>query len=128
MKGEGKKLKSIRYGPFKIVEKIGHNVFLLKLPPCMHLYSVVNVENLKLYEPPMIIDPEENSQIPIVEDFALKCMTELHEDTILDRKVCTSKHGDVEYLRVGLKGKNTSKERSMEIRRVKKLYPHLMSA
>ena len=27
LKGEGKKLKSIRYGPFKIVEKIGDNAF-----------------------------------------------------------------------------------------------------
>ena len=25
LKGEGKKLKSIRYGPFKIIEKIGNN-------------------------------------------------------------------------------------------------------
>ena len=27
LKGEGKRLKSIRYGPFKIVEKIGDNAF-----------------------------------------------------------------------------------------------------
>lgn len=27
MKGEGKKLKPIRYGNFNIVEKIGHNAF-----------------------------------------------------------------------------------------------------
>jgi hypothetical protein len=45
MKGEGKNLKPIRYGPFKIVEKIGHNAFRLNLPPYMHIYSVVNVEN-----------------------------------------------------------------------------------
>ena len=30
MKGEGKKLKPIRYGPFEILEKIGTNVFSLK--------------------------------------------------------------------------------------------------
>ena len=27
LKGEGKKLKSIRYGPFNIVEEIGDNAF-----------------------------------------------------------------------------------------------------
>ncbi len=67
MKGEGKKLKTIGYGPFKIVEKICHKAFQLNFPRYMHIYSVVNVENLKLYEPPMIMDLEENSQIPTVD-------------------------------------------------------------
>ena len=71
LKGEGKKLKPIRYGPFKIVENIGKNAFRLYLPPYMHIYSVVNVENLKLYEPPMIIDPEEDIEIPTVDDLHL---------------------------------------------------------
>jgi hypothetical protein len=35
----------------------------------------------------MIMDPEENAQIPTIDDFAPECMTELQEDTILDRKV-----------------------------------------
>ena len=56
MKGEGKKLKPIRYGPFTILEKIGMNYFCLELHPYMQIYSVVNVENLKLYEPPMVMD------------------------------------------------------------------------
>jgi len=128
MKGEGEKLKHIKYGPFKIVEKIGHNAFLLNLPPYMHIYSVVNVENLKLYEPPMIMDPEENAQIPTVDDFSPECFTELQKDTILDKKVRTSKRGDVEYFQVKLKGMNPSKARWMEIRRVRVLYPHFISA
>jgi hypothetical protein len=56
LKGEGKKLKSIRYGPFKIIDKIGNNAFRLDLPPYMQMYAVVNVENLKLYEPSLIDD------------------------------------------------------------------------
>ena len=32
MKGEGKKLKPIRYGPFDILEKIGTDAFCLDLP------------------------------------------------------------------------------------------------
>jgi hypothetical protein len=56
LKGEGKKLKPIRYGPFKIIDKIGNNSFCLDLPPYMQMYAVVNVENFKLYEIPLIDD------------------------------------------------------------------------
>jgi len=45
MQGEGKKLKPIRYGPFKILEKIGENAFCLDFPTYMHIYSVVNAKN-----------------------------------------------------------------------------------
>ena len=53
-------MKPIRYGPFKIIDKIGNNAFRLDLPPYMQMYAVVNVENLKLYEPPLIDDHGEN--------------------------------------------------------------------
>ena len=109
LKGEGKKLKPIRYDPFKIVEDIGNNDFQIDLTPYMHIYLVVNVENMKLYEPPMIIDPEEDTKIPKVDDFSPEYMNEFQEDTILDRNVHTSRSEDVEYLRVGLKGMNPSK-------------------
>ena len=46
----------MRYGPFKILEKIGNNAFKLDLPPYMQIYSVLNVENLRLFEPPLIDD------------------------------------------------------------------------
>ena len=70
LKGEGKKLKLIRYGPFTILDKISTNVLHLDLPLYMQIYSVVNVENLKLYEPPMIVDEDENVQVPPVDDFS----------------------------------------------------------
>ena len=94
----------------------------------MQIYSVVNVDKLKLYEPPMIMDEDESAQVPSIDDFSPECMTELQEDIILDRKVRTSRRGNVEYLCVGLKGMNPSKERWMEIKRVRELYPHLVSA
>jgi hypothetical protein len=59
LKGEGKQLKPIQYGPFNILDKIGNNVFRLDLPPYMQMYAVVNVENLKLYEPTLIDDQGE---------------------------------------------------------------------
>jgi hypothetical protein len=60
MKGEGKNLRPIRYGSFNILEKIGTNAFRLDLLSYMKMYSVVNVENFKLYEPPMIMDEDES--------------------------------------------------------------------
>jgi hypothetical protein len=98
LQGEGKKLKPIRYGPFKILDKIGSNAFRLELPPYMKIYSIVNVENLRLYEPPMIEDQGESVRISSIEDFSLEYMNELQDDTILDKRFCTSCRGDVEYL------------------------------
>ena len=77
MQGECKNPKPIRYGPFKILDKIGTNDFRLELPPYMQIYSVVNVEKLRLYEPPMIEDQGENVHIPTIEDFAPEYMNEL---------------------------------------------------
>jgi hypothetical protein len=38
LKGEGKKINPIRYGPFTILEKSGTNAFRLDLPPYMQIY------------------------------------------------------------------------------------------
>ena len=111
MKGEGKKLWPIRYGPFTILEKIGNNAFRLDFPVYMQMYLVVNVENLKLYEPPLIMDTDEVGTAPIVDDFAPEYLDELPEDIILYRRTRTSQRGDVEYLRVGFKGMHPSKAR-----------------
>jgi hypothetical protein len=92
----------------------------------MQMYSVVNVENLKFYEPPMIIDEDESIHVPTIDDFSLEYLDELHEDVILNRRIKTSQLGDVDYLRVGLKGVKPSKVKCMDIIRVRELYPHLV--
>ena len=119
MKGEGKKLIPIWYGPFTILEKIGDNDFPLDLPAYMQMYLVVNVENLKLYEPPLIMDTEEVAQIPTVEKFSPEYLDKLPEDIILDRKNKSSWWGDVEYLHVGLKGMHPSKTQWIEKEKVR---------
>ena len=102
-------MKPIRYGPFKILEKIGENASHLDVPAYMQIYSILNVEKLRLYEPSLIEDPEEQFQVPSIEDFSPEYLNELQEDTIIDRRIRNSRRGEVEYLRVGLKGTNPSK-------------------
>ena len=127
MQGEGKKLNPIHYGPFKILKKVGNNAFQIDLPSYMQMYSVVNVENLRLYEPPLIADHESAVQLPSIEDFSPEFLDELKEDTILDRRTRTSRRGNVDYVRVGLKGNKPNKEKWMEVDRVSALYPHLFN-
>ena len=127
MHREGKKLKPIRYGSFKIIKQVGNNAFQLDFPSYMQMYSVVNVENLCLYQPPLIDDQGSDIQLPSIEDFSPKILDELKEDTILDRKTHTSKRGSVDYLRIGLKGSKPSKARWMEVEKVRELYPHLLN-
>jgi hypothetical protein len=56
----GKKpITALWYGPFKVLDKLGDNDYRLSLPPYMHIYSVVNVKNLKLYDPSMLDKEEE---------------------------------------------------------------------
>jgi len=64
----------------------------------MQIYFVVNVGNLRLYEPPMIDDNEENVHIPSIEYFSPEYLDELQEDSILDKRIRTSLRGNVEYL------------------------------
>ena len=70
MQGEGQKLKPILYGPFNIIKQVGNNALQLDLPSYIQMYSVVNVEKLRLYEPPSINDPVSDVQIPSIEDFS----------------------------------------------------------
>jgi len=85
----------------------------------MHIYLVVNAENLRLFEPSLIEDPKEQSQLPSIDDLLPEYLNELQEDTVLDRKVRTMCRGDIEYLRIGLKGSKPSNAKWIEIGQVR---------
>ena len=87
------------------------------------MYSVVNVENLHLYEPPLIFDIESDIQLPSIEDLLQEFLDELKEDDILDRRTHTSRMGNVDYVRVGLKGNKPSKAKLIEVEKLRDLYP-----
>jgi hypothetical protein len=84
LQGPGKKIKALQYGPFKIFEKMGDNAYRLSLHPYMYIFSVVNVENIKLYKPSML-DQEEEKVLPYIEDLAPDTLVELAEDMILQK-------------------------------------------
>jgi len=58
----------------------------------MHIYSVMNVENLKLYKP-FVLDQEENYFLPSIEGLSLDAQAELVEGTILQKRSRTMRHG-----------------------------------
>jgi len=68
------------------------------------------------------------SALPSIDDLLPKYLNELQEDKVLDRKVTTTRGGDVEYLRIGLKGSMPSNAKWIEIRQVRQQYPHLVDA
>ena len=54
LQGPCKKIKELWYGNFEVLEKVGHNSYRLFPTPFKNIYSVLNVENSKLYEPSML--------------------------------------------------------------------------
>ncbi|GJR07842.1 retrotransposon protein, putative, ty1-copia subclass [Tanacetum coccineum] len=92
LKGEGKKLKPIRYGPFRILEKIGENAYKLELPALMELYFVVNIDKLQLFEPSML-DDEPGESLPSVDDLVTGQDAVLEEDTIVEQKTSSTHQG-----------------------------------
>ena len=75
----------------------------------------------------MIDDQGEHVQLPSIDDFSPQYINEIQQDLILDRRIRTSRRGNVEYLRVGLKGQNPSKQKWLEIGKVREMYPHLLN-
>ncbi|BFG20045.1 hypothetical protein CerSpe_063190 [Prunus speciosa] len=124
--GEGKKLKPIRYGPFKIIKQIDDNAFQLELPPYMHMYLVINVKNLKLFEPSLLDDdPDEDTRLPSVDDLKIELEDPLLEDCILEQKVHETRHGKYEYFRIGSKGQLPSKSKWYIRHKATQEFPHL---
>ena len=72
----------------------------------------------------VLIHAAKNDESERVRDLALHSLI----DTVLDRKVRTTRRGNVEYLRIGLKGSNPSSEKWIEIEQARNLYPHLIDA
>jgi hypothetical protein len=125
-KGEGRKLKARRYGPFKILKKYGDNAFQLDLPPYMSIYSVVNADKLKLFEPSMLDeDGDQPLDLPAMDEMELGQEMPLTEDSIVERKVIETRGGSKRRYRIGLRGSLPSKAKWYTEEEGRKAFPHL---
>ncbi|GKC77824.1 hypothetical protein Tco_1128598 [Tanacetum coccineum] len=124
LKGEGKKLKPIRYGPFRILEKIGENACKLELPALMELYFVVNINKLQLFEPSML-DDEPGESLPSVDDLVTGQDVVLEEDTIVERKTSSTHQGERQSYRIGRKGERPSASKWFSKEVGEAQFPHL---
>ena len=64
-------------GLSRYLRKLVRTLFALILPAYMHIYSVINAKSLRLYEPSMIEDLEEQSQLPSIDDLLHEYLNEL---------------------------------------------------
>ena len=63
----------------------------------------------------MVKYPEEQSELPFVDDLLPEYLNELQKDTVLDKKVRMTRSGQVENLRIGLKASKPSSAKWIEI-------------
>jgi len=68
LQGPSKKINALRYGHFKVLDKVGENAYSLSLPRYICIYSVVNVDTLKLYEPSILDWEIEENVLPTIEN------------------------------------------------------------
>jgi len=90
-----------------IIDQVGDNKFQLDMPPYMQIYSIVNVENLKLYEPTLVVQ-DTCIMLPIYEYLALEHMSIFSKDAVLEKKISSS-NGDHVMWHIRLKGKHPHK-------------------
>jgi hypothetical protein len=91
----------------------------------MCIYLVVNVENLKLYEPSMLMRMKRaKSYLP------LKIWHQMHKKITrghnLQKKIRMTKRGQQELWQVGLKGQLPTKAKWYSKEKVEELFPHLL--
>jgi hypothetical protein len=77
------KIKTLQYGHFDVLEKVGDNACKLSLPPYMCIYLVVNMENVKLYEPSMLDYRTYEQVLPTIQDLVWEAQGMLVEYIVL---------------------------------------------
>jgi hypothetical protein len=100
------------------LEKVGDNAYKLSLPPYMRIYSILNVENLKLYEP-FMLDQEEEKVLTSIEELTSYAQEKLEMDTVLHKRSRTKRHGQHDIWNIGLKGELPGKVRWYSTDKVK---------
>jgi hypothetical protein len=92
----------------------------------MCIYSVVNMENIKLYEPSMLDWETKEHVLPTIEELALEAHEKLVENIVLQKKSRNNRQGQHDLWKTGLKGKLLGKEKWYSTEKVEKQFLHLL--
>jgi hypothetical protein len=123
-RGQHHKLHPLRYGPYTMLERIGENAYRLDLPPQLGIHDVLNVNNLKLFEPPLL---EETITVHHPVDNIPYFQPPLLTDTILDSQTHNTRQQHyVSYL-VGRKGQTPAQAKWMSPTTLQRSFPHLLA-
>jgi len=103
--GANRKLHAHSAGPFKVLQRVGPNAYVLDLPYDFGISSTFNIEDLIAYHKPLLI-PDDPFEIPLnspsddpIEIFIPFTLTSAQKDNIdaiLDEQVVFNKNGEVQ--------------------------------
>jgi hypothetical protein len=111
-KGNHHKLDPLQYGPYTFFDCIGENYYRLDLPPHFGIHDMLNVNNLKLFEPPLL---EDIFTIHHLVENIINFQHPLLHDQIMDNNTRTTwKQQHVSYL-VGRQGQDPSQAKWMTL-------------
>jgi len=95
------KLHPLRYGPYKVLKCISDNPYKLELPPQLSIHDVLNVSNLKWFEP-SLLEEEVHVQHPI--DVIPEFQPSLLGNKILEQRTRNMRAHTYTYYLVDRKG------------------------
>jgi hypothetical protein len=99
------------------------NSYRLSLPPYMRIYSIVNVENLKIYDISML-DWGEEKFLPSIENLAPYVQVDLVEEIFAEASI-TRRQGQHDFWYIGLKGQLPGKTKWYSREKIEEKFPHL---
>lgn len=104
----GKKLKEMLYGLGNIL-KIVENAFQLDLPQYMEIYSIINVENLKLLEPSMLDEKLDQEPVLLAMDDRWVAQERLLGEDCIVEKIIETRCGRIESCGLARRVSNLAK-------------------
>jgi len=122
-KDQHHKLIPIRYGPYTILQKIGENTHRLDLPPQLGIQNVINVNHMKLFEPPLLEEPVTITH-PV--DKSVDFQLPSAKDTLMDTRTRSIRHQAYTSYPVAHQGKNPSQAKWMTAEVVHRMFPHIL--
>jgi hypothetical protein len=113
----------LRYAPYKVLERIGENEYRMDLPAQFSIHDVLNVNNLKLFEPPLL---EEAVTVHHPMDNIPNFHPSLLVDQILDSKSRTTHQQQCLSYLVGRKGQTPAQAKCKSTQTLKHKFPHFL--